>query len=57
MARIVAALEAHNRIGAAGEPIDNLAFAFIAPLGADYCYISHGYTFTPARGSSDVPLD
>ena len=38
---IVAALEAHDRIRAAGEPVDDLAFAFIAPLGADYGNIGH----------------
>ena len=35
MAGIVAALEAHDDIGALGEPIDDLALAFVAPLGAD----------------------
>jgi hypothetical protein len=39
MAGIVATLEADDGIGAAGEPIDDLAFAFIAPLGADHGYV------------------
>ena len=34
MARIVAALETHHDIGPAREPVDDLALAFIAPLGA-----------------------
>ncbi len=41
MAGIVAALETHHHIGALGQPIDDLAFAFIAPLGADHRYITH----------------
>src|SRR5688572_31629907 len=32
----VAALEAHDEIGAAGQPVDDLAFALVAPLAADY---------------------
>src|SRR4029077_6032806 len=33
--RVVPALEPHDAIGVLGEPVDDLAFAFIAPLGAD----------------------
>ncbi len=34
MAGIVAALETHHDIGPARQPVDDLAIAFIAPLGA-----------------------
>ena len=35
VAGIVAALEAHDHVGAAGEPVDDLALALVAPLRAD----------------------
>ena len=35
VAGVVAALEAHHRGDAVGQQIDDLAFAFVAPLGAD----------------------
>ena len=41
VARIVAALEAHDDLGARRQPVDDLAFALVAPLGADYCDIRH----------------
>ncbi len=44
VAGIVAALEAHHHVGAVGQPVDDLAFAFVAPLGADHGHIGHGYT-------------
>ena len=31
---VVAALEAHHRLSMVGQPVDDLAFAFVAPLGA-----------------------
>ena len=37
MARVVAALIACDDLELLSEQINNLAFAFIAPLGADYC--------------------
>jgi hypothetical protein len=37
MARVVAALVPRNDVELLREQIDDLAFAFIAPLGADYC--------------------
>src|SRR3546814_2013332 len=37
---VVPALKTHDAIGALGQPIDDLAFALIAPLGADNCYVS-----------------
>jgi adenylosuccinate synthase len=33
---VVAALEAHDHVGALGKQIDDLALAFVAPLGAHY---------------------
>ena len=39
---IVPALKPHHGIGAAGQPIDDLAFAFIAPLGADHGDVRQG---------------
>ena len=41
VAGIVAALEAHHDIGARRQPVDDLAFAFVAPLGADHRNIGH----------------
>src|ERR1041384_4531725 len=41
MARVVATLKAHNNICLAGEEVDDLAFTFIAPLGADDCDVGH----------------
>ena len=38
---IMPALEAHHDIGALGKPIDDLAFAFVAPLRADNYHICH----------------
>ena len=42
VAGVVAALEAHHDIGAAGQPVDDLALALVAPLGADHGDIGHG---------------
>ena len=39
MAGIVATLKAHHGLGAVGQQIDDLALAFITPLGTDYDYI------------------
>jgi hypothetical protein len=44
VAGIVAALEPHHDVGAVGEPVDDLAFAFVAPLSADHGDVGHGYT-------------
>ena len=41
MAGVVAALEAHHDIGLERQPIDDLALAFVAPLGADHHHIRH----------------
>ncbi len=41
MAGIVPALVAHHRVGTLRQPVHNLAFALVAPLCADNCYIRH----------------
>ena len=41
VAGVVAALKAHHHISAGREPIDNLALAFIAPLGTHHGHIRH----------------
>ena len=41
MTGVMAALEAHDHVGALRQPIDDLAFAFVAPLGADHNHIGH----------------
>ena len=41
MAGVVAALEADDHVGAAREPVDDLALAFVAPLGADDGDVAH----------------
>ena len=52
---VVATLEAHDNIGPARQPVDDLAFAFIAPLGADHGDIGHGYNSPPARVDPERP--
>ena len=51
VARIVAALIAHNDVGALGEPVDYLAFSFITPLGADDNDIRHSNSY-PVTGAA-----
>ncbi len=41
VAGIVAALEAHHHVGSRRQPVDDLALAFVAPLGADHRDIGH----------------
>src|SRR5258708_4162096 len=48
MSGIVAALEAHHYVGALRQPIDDLAFPLVAPLGADHRDIRHVRT-NPCR--------
>ena len=43
VAGIVAALEAHHHVGPLAEPVDDLALALVAPLGADHRDIAHGF--------------
>ena len=41
VAGIMATLEADDDIGLLGQPVDDLALAFVAPLGPDYHHIRH----------------
>src|SRR5690606_31361900 len=41
MAGIVAALEAHDDVGALRKPVHDLALALVAPLGADNHHVRH----------------
>ena len=41
VAGVVAALETHHNIGARRQPVDDLALALVAPLGADHGDIRH----------------
>ena len=50
VAGVVAALEADDDVGADRQPVDDLALAFVAPLGADHHHIGH-------RRSSSVRLE
>ncbi len=68
VASIVPALKADDHIGAAGQPVDDLALAFVAPLGPDNHYSGHdscsckvrgdmGRIWPPiARGGNEIPL-
>ena len=49
MAGIVAALEAHHDLGPLGQPVDDLALAFVAPLGADHRHIRHCFPLLDRR--------
>ena len=51
VAGIMAALETHNDVGLLRQPVDDLAFAFVAPLGSDNHDIRHQDPFpAPAPG-------
>ena len=41
MAGVMPALEAYDDVGLLGQPVDNLAFALVPPLGADHDNICH----------------
>ena len=41
VAGVVAALEARHYVGAGRQPIDQLALALVAPLGADHRHVGH----------------
>src|ERR1700719_4803431 len=49
MAGIVASLEADDDVGLLRQPIDDLAFAFVPPLGADHDNICHEELSPPGR--------
>ena len=40
VARVVPALESHHGLGVIAEPIDDFAFAFVAPLGANHHHVT-----------------
>ena len=40
MAGVVAALKTHHGLGAFGQPVHQLALAFVAPLGSDHDDVS-----------------
>src|SRR5215211_5694578 len=65
MARVVSALETHDALGMIGQPVDDLAFTFIAPLRADDDYVlahmaqplsTHGafQRFAPRRAAAST---
>ncbi len=41
VARVVASLESHDHVRSDREPVDDLAFSLVAPLGADNDDIGH----------------
>ncbi len=47
VAGVMAALEAHDDIGAAGQPVHHLSLALVAPLGADHRDIGHAVPSGP----------
>ncbi len=53
MAGIVAALEADDRVGLLGQPVDQLALALVAPLGANHDYVRHLSTLRAGRYGRD----
>ena len=50
---VVPALEAHDHVGPARQPVDDLALAFIAPLGADHGDV--GQALVPFRKQAARP--
>ena len=50
VARIVTALKPRDHVGPLAQPVDDLALAFVAPLGADNHHIRH--EGLPASGPS-----
>ena len=53
VAGVVAALEAHHHVGAFRQPVDDLALAFVAPLGAYHHHIGHGVVLVRCPVSSE----
>ncbi len=49
MAGVVTALETDDHVRRDGQPVDDLALALVAPLGADHHDIRHARIFTPGR--------
>ena len=57
VAGVVAALEADHHIRTVGQPVDQLALALIAPLGADHGDIGHGYDLPTCPEDARQPFD
>jgi hypothetical protein len=51
VAGIVPALEARDHVGALAQPVDDLALALVAPLGADDHHICHISLIQPGPGA------
>ena len=51
---VVPALEARDHVGALGQPVDDLALALVAPLGADDHHVAHAPVL-PRRGRRPRP--
>ena len=47
VAGVVPTLKAHHDIGPAGEPVDDLALALVAPLSAHHRDVAHDYSSPP----------
>jgi hypothetical protein len=57
MARIRAALKAHDDIRLFGQEVDNLAFALIAPLGSNQYCIHGEYYIIITRLGATAPIN
>ena len=57
VAGVVAALEAHHHVGAVGQPVDDLALALVAPLGADHRDVGHGLSDLTCPAGLACPFD
>src|SRR5262249_40183789 len=55
MAGIVSALKANHYVGLLREPVDDLAFSFVAPLRADDHYIRHRIAPKTKRHTKQTP--
>jgi hypothetical protein len=55
MPGIMAALETNHDVRLLGQPVDDLAFAFVAPLRADNHHVRHEITVLPRRGAKGIP--
>ena len=62
VARVMPSLEPRDHIRAFRQPVDNLAFAFVTPLGTDHHYVRHcrpsirlkPFPPNPARGDREA---
>ena len=48
---------AHHDVRAVRQPVDELALALVAPLGADHRHIGHGYNLPTCREETRTPFD